>query len=85
MADPDAIKGINKNMAALIKEDMVGMKDAGTGGGLEASEELGNLPIRNWGQGSWKEGAVKTTGMSLVAATTALYFSHIEQLSTNTG
>jgi aldehyde:ferredoxin oxidoreductase len=65
VADMDAIKEINKSMAGLIKQDMKGMKDAGTGGGLEASEELGNLPIRNWGQGSWKEGAVKTTGMTM--------------------
>lgn len=65
VADPEAIRAINKRMAGLIKQDMPGMKDAGTGGGLEASEELGNLPIRNWGQGSWKEGAVKTTGMTM--------------------
>ncbi len=65
VADPETIKAINKRMTVLIKEGMGGMKDAGTGGGLEASEELGNLPIRNWGQGSWKEGAVKTTGMTM--------------------
>lgn len=65
VAKPEEITTINKAMAAKIKKDMVGMKDAGTGGGLEASEELGNLPIRNWGQGSWKEGALKTTGMTM--------------------
>ena len=35
------------------------MADAGTANGLQASEELGNLPIRNWKQGSWAEGAKK--------------------------
>lgn len=65
VADPDVIKGINRRMSELIKENMGGMKDAGTGGGLEGYEEIGNLPIRNWGQGSWKEGAVKTTGMTM--------------------
>ena len=65
VADKKRIIAINKTMATAIKNDMQGMKDAGTGGGVEASEELGNLPIRNWGQGSWKEGAVKTTGMTM--------------------
>ena len=65
VADPEAIKAINKRMTVLIKDGMAGMKETGTGGGLEASEELGNLPIRNWGQGSWKEGAVRTTGMTM--------------------
>jgi aldehyde:ferredoxin oxidoreductase len=65
VANPDAIREINKSMSLIIKRDMQGMKDAGTGGGLEASEELGNLPVRNWGQGSWKDGAVKTTGMTM--------------------
>ena len=65
VADAAALKAINKRMAGLIRQDMQGMKDAGTGGGLEASEELGNLPIRNWGRGSWKEGALKTTGMTM--------------------
>jgi aldehyde:ferredoxin oxidoreductase len=65
VADKQTIIDINKTMSAAIKKDMQGMKDAGTGGGVEASEELGNLPIRNWGQGSWKEGAVRTTGMTM--------------------
>ena len=65
IADKDAIKKINKSMAAAIKENMLGMKECGTGGGLEISEELGNLPIRNWGQGSWEEGAAKTSGVAM--------------------
>uniref|UniRef100_UPI002635A23F aldehyde ferredoxin oxidoreductase C-terminal domain-containing protein n=1 Tax=Oceanispirochaeta sp. TaxID=2035350 RepID=UPI002635A23F len=31
----------------------------------QASEELGNLPIKNWKQGSWAEGAEKTTGYTM--------------------
>ncbi len=65
VADRKALLAINQIMKTVIQRDMQGMKDAGTGGGVEASEELGNLPIRNWGQGSWKEGAVKTTGMTM--------------------
>ena len=63
VADKDTLRKINKSMAAAIKENMPGMKECGTGGGLDISEELGNLPIRNWGQGSWEEGAAKTSGL----------------------
>lgn len=65
VAERTVLQNINKQMVPLIKENMKAVTDAGTGSGLEASEELGNLPIRNWYQGSWKEGAVKTTGMTL--------------------
>ena len=65
LADKSRITDINKQMSKLIQNNMQGMKDAGTSGGLDASEELGNLPIRNWYQGSWKEGAAATTGMTM--------------------
>jgi aldehyde:ferredoxin oxidoreductase len=65
IANKSALIAINKSMAKAIKENMQGMKESGTGGGLVASEELGNLPIKNWGQGSWKAGAAKTTGMKM--------------------
>lgn len=65
LADRETIVAINKNMAAVIKANMQGMADAGTGGGLEASEELGNLPVKNWLGPEWHEGAVKITGMTM--------------------
>jgi aldehyde:ferredoxin oxidoreductase len=65
VSERTVLQNINKMMVPLIKENMKAVTEAGTGSGLEFSEELGNLPIRNWYQGSWKEGAVKTTGMTL--------------------
>ncbi len=65
VADRETIVRINKRMAGLIEKNMQGMRDGGTGVGLEASEELGNLPVKNWYQGEWKEGAKKITGLSL--------------------
>ncbi len=61
----EKIKEISKKMSVIIKKDMGAMLDAGTGNGLQASEELGNLPIKNWYQGSWPEGAKKTTGYTM--------------------
>jgi aldehyde:ferredoxin oxidoreductase len=65
VAERTVLQNINKKMVPLIKENMKAVTDAGTSSGLEDSEELGNLPIRNWYQGSWKEGAIKTTGTTL--------------------
>ncbi len=64
-ANPEMIKKISKTMSSLIKQNMKAMEDAGTGNGLQVSEELGNLPIKNWYQGSWPEGAAKTNGFAL--------------------
>ncbi|MBN1319166.1 MAG: aldehyde ferredoxin oxidoreductase family protein [Anaerolineales bacterium] len=44
-----------------IQESTGGFRIHGTAGGLEHFEEIGNLPIKNWAQGSW-EGASKITG-----------------------
>jgi aldehyde:ferredoxin oxidoreductase len=63
--DPETIRGINKRMAGLIRENMQHMKEAGTSVGLEASEALGNLPIKNWFQGPWPEGARRITGLTM--------------------
>ena len=65
LSDREAIKNLSKEMAVKIKSDMKAMEDAGTANGLQASEELGNLPVKNWYQGSWTEGAKKTTGFKL--------------------
>ncbi len=65
VGDKETVRAINNRMADEIKKQMAGMKNFGTGGGVVDSEALGNLPIRNWGQGSWAEGAAKTTGSVL--------------------
>jgi len=39
--------------------------ELGTAGGLLFSEEVGDLPIKNWAWGSWREGALKISGESL--------------------
>ena len=63
--DRETIRDINRRMAGIIRENMQGMKDGGTSSGLEASEALGNLPVRNWYQGPWPEGARRITGFTM--------------------
>ncbi len=42
-----------------------GMSALGTVGGLAGAEAYGDLPIKNWMEGSWSDGAAKTTGTAL--------------------
>ena len=50
---------------ALLKEKGAGMNLYGTSGGMSLCEELGDLPIRNWKQGSWKEEVKAITGQRM--------------------
>lgn len=50
-----------KDMTPPMIESMESMTKYGTSGGLEYSESIGNLPIKNWYQGNF-EGAKKITG-----------------------
>lgn len=48
-----------------IKQRTKAFYEFGTAGGLLFSEEVGDLPIKNWVWGSWQEGAIKISGESL--------------------
>ncbi|GAB6280921.1 MAG: aldehyde ferredoxin oxidoreductase family protein [Thermovirga sp.] len=50
---------------AILKEKGAGMNLYGTAGGMGLCEELGDLPIRNWKQGSWKEEVKAITGQRM--------------------
>jgi len=66
VADPKGISAIQKDMAALMNGDLPKtIRELGTTGGVEFCEEIGNLPIRNWFQGSWPEGAEKISGQRM--------------------
>jgi aldehyde:ferredoxin oxidoreductase len=45
-----------------IQKRSKALSDYGTPGGLLSAEESGDLPIRNWSVGSWREGALKISG-----------------------
>jgi len=48
-----------------IKKKTKAFSDFGTAGGVLFAEEVGDLPIKNWAWGRWKEGAEKISGESL--------------------
>lgn len=66
IADSDWIKRINKSLMKPMKEDAAGMRDGGSPCAVDFFEEIGNLPIKNWYQGKWEEGAAKITGLNTV-------------------
>ncbi|MBM4319665.1 MAG: aldehyde ferredoxin oxidoreductase family protein [Deltaproteobacteria bacterium] len=58
--DPAGLRALLGEQAEPLRALVPSLHDFGTGGGVEAVEFWGDLPIRNWQLGSWKEGAKKT-------------------------
>ena len=56
---------LRKNIMPGLREKAKGLTDFGTAGGVPVVEKLGDLPIRNWAQGSWPEGANKVSGQAM--------------------
>jgi aldehyde:ferredoxin oxidoreductase len=65
--DRDGLRRRVREDTAWIKENSLAMSEFGTAGGVPATEVFGDLPIKNWLLGSWKEGADKTSGQTIVA------------------
>jgi aldehyde:ferredoxin oxidoreductase len=65
IADSKALGNSVKELASFIVENAKSQHDYGTSGGLTSMEYLGDLPIRNWLQGSWEEGAEKISGQTM--------------------
>jgi aldehyde:ferredoxin oxidoreductase len=61
----DKLRSSVRQSMAEIKARTKGLSDLGTAGGLIFSEETGDLPIKNWAWGSWKESAQKISGEAL--------------------
>lgn len=65
IADPDAFMALMKKLGPSMKNDPGPLRDGGTSVGVQFCDEIGNIPIKNWYQGGWPEGAEKITGMTL--------------------
>jgi len=65
VADETRFSAATRKMAPELVKNMKGLADYGTSRILTSSEELGNLPIRNWKKGSWPAGAEKLSGVTL--------------------
>jgi len=65
IARPDKLKESIKEFAPKCREAMQGMSDFGTTVSHVATEESGDMPVKNWMEGSWHEGAEKTSGQAM--------------------
>jgi aldehyde:ferredoxin oxidoreductase len=57
----DAVRGAN----AYIRKNSQGMSQFGTSGGIPGTEHFGDLPLKNWRQGSWFDGAQAISGQAI--------------------
>ncbi|UCF97783.1 MAG: aldehyde ferredoxin oxidoreductase family protein [Spirochaetaceae bacterium] len=66
VADPESFKALQKRLGPIMREGPQALREGGTSVGTEFCNEIGNMPVKNWKQGSFAEGAKKLTGMTLV-------------------
>ncbi len=64
-ADAAGFRELVKQDNTLIKEHSLPMTNYGTAGGLMGAEAKGDVPIRNWQEGAWPEGAKKISGQAM--------------------
>lgn len=60
--DATALLNSVREIIPIMQTKTKRMSDFGTAQGVIAYEAMGNLPIKNWRQGSWKEGAQRISG-----------------------
>ena len=65
ISKPEELKASILKAVPAIKENAAGLGKFGTSGGYLALEDQGNLPIKNWKLGEWREGAEKITGQRM--------------------
>jgi aldehyde:ferredoxin oxidoreductase len=65
VVDTKRISEMTKKLAPKILKNTKRLADYGTSQSVTTFEELGDLPVRNWKQGSWKEGAEKLSGVTM--------------------
>ena len=65
LADPDGLRAQVKSDVGEIRQRTEGLHNFGTSGGIETVEMFGELPIKNWQLGAWKEGARRISGLTI--------------------
>ena len=73
--DDQGIKDEVRAKNPFIRKNAAGLRNFGTGGGVEAVEFWGDLPIKNWQLGSWKEGASKICAQTYLPKTLDRHYS----------
>jgi aldehyde:ferredoxin oxidoreductase len=66
-ANPDRLKELQREHRDALKENIFcgALSAFGTGANMDAKMFEGDVPVRNWGQGEWEEGAEKLSGIAL--------------------
>jgi len=63
--DPGRFRALVRETNAFIRERSEGLSLTGTAGGIPATEHFGDLPLKNWRDGSWPEGAQAISGQTI--------------------
>jgi aldehyde:ferredoxin oxidoreductase len=63
--DPASFRSFVRDINQYIKANSVGMSQLGTAGGVPATELTGDLPLKNWTLGSWKDEAARISGQRI--------------------
>jgi aldehyde:ferredoxin oxidoreductase len=63
--DADALRSLVKRLNKMIRAQAAGMTLLGTSGGVLTAERFGGLPLKNWQEGSWPDGAEAITGQTM--------------------
>ena len=64
VAHLEKLRTLAAELTKLARESTAGryLKDYGTAGGMDPFHEFGDVPVKNWKQGSWEEGCHKVSG-----------------------
>ncbi len=62
VAEKDALMAYIRSIMPKIKDNTKGLSVLGTAVGVLGSESIGDLPLKNWKQGGWKEQAQRISG-----------------------
>jgi aldehyde:ferredoxin oxidoreductase len=61
----EELRSLVREQNQVIRKKTVGLANFGTAGGLSTAEALGDLPIHNYQNGTWAEGAKAINGQTL--------------------
>jgi aldehyde:ferredoxin oxidoreductase len=63
--DRDRLRTVVRQANNVIRERSAGMAKFGTAGGMAGAEHFGGMPLKNWQQGSWPDGAHAISGQAI--------------------
>jgi aldehyde:ferredoxin oxidoreductase len=66
-ADPPRFRAAVRDANGLIRQRCEAMSLTGTAGGIQNVEHKGDLPLKNWQEGSWPQGAKAISGQTIRA------------------